>query len=189
MKELGQNLWGKIHILEDAPIYIQYIFRDMLHRVNGRRHTGSIQIEYSIEYLEYFLWKYTPRSEYSMMVGTTRPTSMMKTFVAPLKPPPLFSWIGLDQLSLVGLDLLGVSAINVGAEAPYELSVTALRLHRSDTKWLELFPSGHGWHSPLKFSLLPSAEKVFRGQMMLSTVNPIGLTKTWSKSSCKLFMK
>ena len=36
---------GKNHILEDAPIYSQYIFRDLLHRVNVRCHTGSTQIE------------------------------------------------------------------------------------------------------------------------------------------------
>ena len=43
--ELGQNLWDKIHILDDAPVYSQYVFNAMFHRVHGRRHTISIQIE------------------------------------------------------------------------------------------------------------------------------------------------
>ena len=49
--ELGQNLSDQIHILKDAPLYIQYVFHDILHIVNVRRHTGSIHIEDFIDSL------------------------------------------------------------------------------------------------------------------------------------------
>ena len=38
--------FGGIHILEDAHVYRQCVFHALLHRFNGRRHTGSILIEY-----------------------------------------------------------------------------------------------------------------------------------------------
>ena len=71
--------------------------------------------------LESFLWTYEPQRAYSIMVGTARPASLMKAFLA----PP----IGLDRFSLVGLDCLGVSSITVGAEAASELSVAELGSH------------------------------------------------------------
>ena len=43
--ELVQKLWDKIHKLEDAPVYSQCVFNALIHRVNVRRQTGSIQIE------------------------------------------------------------------------------------------------------------------------------------------------
>ena len=100
--ELGQNLWDKIHILEDAPVYIKYVFNAMLHRVNGRRHTVSIHIDYFIDSLESFMSTHTPWRSYSTMVGIASPTSTMKAFVTPPRPPPLCAYIVLDQLSLVG---------------------------------------------------------------------------------------
>ena len=102
--ELGQNLWYRIHILEDAPVYSQFLFHALIHRVNGMHHTLSIQIEDFIDSLDSFLWKYSPQRTYSMVLGTARPTIMMKAFVAPPILPPIFVWIGLVQIPLVGLD-------------------------------------------------------------------------------------
>ena len=102
--EVGTKPLGKIHILEDATVYSQYAFHDLLHRVNGRRHPGSVYIEYFIDSLESFMWAYAPRRAYSMMVGTMRTTSMMQEFVDALRLPPLCACIGLDQLSPVGLE-------------------------------------------------------------------------------------
>ena len=65
--ELGQTLWDKIHILEDAPVYSQFVFHALLHRINGRRHNPSIQIGDFIYSLDYFLRKYTPQREYSAL--------------------------------------------------------------------------------------------------------------------------
>ena len=102
--EVGTKPLGKIHILEDATVYSQYTFHDMIHRVNGGRHPGSIYIEYFIDSLESFMRAYEPWRAYSMMVGTTRPTSMMKAFVDPPRPPLICAWVGLDRLPLVELD-------------------------------------------------------------------------------------
>ena len=101
----------------------------------------------------------------------------MKAFVAPSRTFPLCAWIGLDRISLVGLDWLGVSEITVGDEEASELSVAALDSHRHDTKCLELLPLVHGWHSSSTFPLLPSSEEVFRGHRMashpkLTTISP-----------------
>ena len=121
-----------------------------------------------IDSLESFLPKYAPQRAYSKVLGTMRPTSMMKAFVAPPRPPPLCAWIGLDYLSLVGLDWLGVSAITVYSEAASGSLVAALGLHQSYPKWLELFQLVLGWKSSSTFSFLPSEEELFRGQSMES---------------------
>ena len=143
----------------------------MLHIVNGRHHTGSIHIEDFIDSLDSFLRTNVPQRAYSMMAGTARPTSMMKVFVATPILPPLCAWICLVRIFLVVLDWLRVSAITLGAETASELSLAALGSHQSYPKCLELFPSRHCWQSSLKFSLLLSAEKLFRVQRMASHPN------------------
>ena len=114
---LGPKPLGGIHILEDAAVYRQYAFHDLLHRVNGMCHTRSIQIEYFIDSLDSFLWTYAPQREYSIMVGTVMPTIMMKAFVEPPIMTPFCALIVLYRLSFVLLEWLGVSVITVGVEA------------------------------------------------------------------------
>ena len=43
--ELREKSLDKIHIIEDSPLYSQYVFRALLHIVNGMQHTGSIQVQ------------------------------------------------------------------------------------------------------------------------------------------------
>ena len=145
--ELDQNLCGKstynrMHLSTFNTYFVLWSTDSMV----GATLDPYI-LKYFIDYLDSFLQRYAPRREYSIMLGTTRPTSIMKAFLDPPRPPLFCACIGLDLLSLVGLEWLWVSAITVWDEADSELSVAELGSRQSDPKLLDLFPSVHGWNS------------------------------------------
>ena len=106
MMELGQNLWGKVtykimHLSTANAPFLLFSTESMVCAT-----LDPFILNIFIDSLESFLRTYTPRMWYVMMVGNTRPTSIMKDFVA---PPRNASDFFLDRLEPALLGCIGLA--------------------------------------------------------------------------------